>query len=168
MKFMKNSSVQFSSVQSLSVVWLFATHGLQHTRSPCLSPTPGVYSKSCPLSWWCHPNISSSVGPFSSNLQSSPVSGSFPMSQFFASGGQVLRFHLQHQSWVKLKCSIASFVSDGRIKGKMKENLINCISLEPKRQTQNYIKMKQRSPLFHPVIYDFHVFLSQIDMTIIS
>ena len=51
-------------------------------------PTPGVYSNSCPLSWWCHPTISSSVVPFSSRLQSFPASGSFQMSQFFATGGQ--------------------------------------------------------------------------------
>ena len=63
-------------------------HGLQHARPLCPSPTPGVYSNSCPLSWWCHPTISSSVIPFSSCLQSFPASGSFPMSQFFASGGQ--------------------------------------------------------------------------------
>jgi len=63
-------------------------HGLQHTRPPCPSPTPGVYSNSCPLSWWCHPTISSSVIPFSSCLQPFPASGSFPMSQFFTSGGQ--------------------------------------------------------------------------------
>ena len=63
-------------------------HGLQHTSPPCSSPTPGVYSNSCPLSWWCHPTISSSVVPFSSHLQSFPASGSFLMSQFFASGGQ--------------------------------------------------------------------------------
>ena len=63
-------------------------HGLQHARPPCPSPTPGVYSNSCPLSWWCHPTISSSVLPFSSCLQSFPASGSFPVSQFFASGGQ--------------------------------------------------------------------------------
>ena len=62
--------------------------GLQHTRPPCPSPTPGVYSNSCPLSQWCHPTISSSVIPFSSCLQSFPASGSFPMSQFFTSGGQ--------------------------------------------------------------------------------
>ena len=55
---------------------------------PCPSPTPGVYSNSSPLSQWCHPTISSSVVPFSSCLQSFPASGSFPMSQFFASGGQ--------------------------------------------------------------------------------
>ena len=63
-------------------------HGLQHTRPPCLSPTPGVYPNSCPLSQWCHPTISSSVVPFSSRLQSFPASGSFQMSQFFVSGGQ--------------------------------------------------------------------------------
>ena len=62
-------------------------HELQH-RLPCPSPTPGAYSNSCPLSWWCHPIISSSVDPFSSCLQSFPASGSFWMSQFFASGGQ--------------------------------------------------------------------------------
>ena len=63
-------------------------HGLQHSRPPCPSPTPRVYSNSCPLSRWCHPTISSSVVPFSSCLQSFPASGSFQMSQFFASGSQ--------------------------------------------------------------------------------
>ena len=65
-------------------------HGLEHTRllPPCPSPTPGVCWNSCPLSWWCHPTISSSVIPFSSCPQSFPASGSYPMSQFFASGGQ--------------------------------------------------------------------------------
>ena len=56
--------------------------------SPCPSPTPGTYSKSCPLSQWCHPTILSSVLPFSSRLRSFPASGSFPVSQFFTSGGQ--------------------------------------------------------------------------------
>ena len=63
-------------------------HGLQHSRPPCSSLTPRVYSNSCPLSWWCHPAISSSVVPFSSCFQSFPASGSFQMSQFFALGGQ--------------------------------------------------------------------------------
>ena len=63
-------------------------HELQHTRPPCPSPTPRVCSNSSPLSWWCHPTISSSVIPFSSCLQSFPAPGSFQMSQFFASGGQ--------------------------------------------------------------------------------
>ena len=79
------SSVQFScSVRSDSLL----THGLQHARPPCPSPTPGVYLNSCPSRWWCHPTISSPVGSFSSHLQSFPASGSFPMSQLFASGGQ--------------------------------------------------------------------------------
>ena len=62
-------------------------HGLQHARPPCPSPTPRVYSNSCPLSRWCHPTISYLVVPFSSHLQSFPALGSFPMNQFFASGG---------------------------------------------------------------------------------
>ena len=64
-------------------------HGLQHARLPC-SSSPGSCSNSCPLSRWCHPMISSSVIPFSC-LQSFPSSGSFPMTQFFASGGQSIR-----------------------------------------------------------------------------
>ena len=63
-------------------------HEPQHTRPPCPSPTPRVYPNSCPLSWWCHPTISSSVVPFSCRLQSVPASGSFQMSQLFASCGQ--------------------------------------------------------------------------------
>ena len=77
-------SVQFSSVVSNSL-W---PHEPQHARPPCLSPTPGIYSNSRPLSQWCHPTISSSIVPFSSCPQSFPASGSFQMSQFFASGGQ--------------------------------------------------------------------------------
>ena len=80
--------LDISSVQSLSCVRLLWPHGLQHTRPPCLSPTAGVCSNSCPLSRWCHPTISSSVISFSSCLQSFPASGSFPLSQFFASSGQ--------------------------------------------------------------------------------
>ena len=63
-------------------------HGLQHTRLPCPSPTPGTCLNSCSSSRWCHPTILSSIAPLSSCLQSFPASGSFPMSQFFASGGQ--------------------------------------------------------------------------------
>ena len=78
-------SVQFShSVVSNAL----QPHRLQHVWLPCPSPTPRVYSNSYPLSRWCHPTISSSVVPFSSCLQSFPASGSFPMSQFFASSGQ--------------------------------------------------------------------------------
>ena len=80
--------IQFShSVMSNSL----RPHGLQHARPPCPSPTPGVYSNSCPSRRWCHPAISSSVVPFSSRLQSFPASGSFLVSQFFTSGGQRIR-----------------------------------------------------------------------------
>ena len=91
-----NSFISFPS----SLLWLLLlfsrsivsdslqAHGLQHARLPCLSPTPGACSNSCPSSWWCHPTIASSVIPFSSHLQSFPASGSFLMSQFFTSGGQ--------------------------------------------------------------------------------
>ena len=78
-------TVQFSpSVVSNSL----QPHESQHARPPCPSPTPGVHPKPCPLSRWCHPTISSSVVPFSSCPQSFPASGSFPMSQLFALGGQ--------------------------------------------------------------------------------
>ena len=79
------SSVQFSLSAMSDSLWL---HGPQHARPPCPSPTPRVYSNSSPLSQSCHPNISSSVIPFSSCPQSFPESGSFQMSQLFASGGQ--------------------------------------------------------------------------------
>ena len=78
------SSVQFScSVMSNNL----QPHGLQQARPSCPLPIPGVYSNLCPLSWWWHPTISSSIDPFSSHLQSFPASGSFQMSLFFASGG---------------------------------------------------------------------------------
>ena len=103
-----SSTVQFSHSVVSDSLW---PHGLQHTRPPCSSPTPGAYSNSCPLSRWCHPTISSSVVPFSSCLQSFPASGSFPMSQLFARGGQSNRvsasasasvFPMNIQDWFPL------------------------------------------------------------------
>ena len=79
------SSVQFSHSIMSSSLW---RHGLQHARLPCPSSTPSACSNSCLLSRWCHPTISSSFVPFSSYLRSFPASRSFPMSLFFASGGQ--------------------------------------------------------------------------------
>ena len=79
------ASVQFKCLVVFNSLRL---HRLHHARPPCPSPTPGVYSNSRPSSRWCHPTISSSVVPFSSCLQSFLASGSFPKSQFFASGGQ--------------------------------------------------------------------------------
>ena len=82
---MKYKSVRLSrSVMSYSL----RPDGLQHARLPCPSPTPRACSNACPLSWWCHPTISFSVIPFSFCLQSFPASGSFPVSQLFASGDQ--------------------------------------------------------------------------------
>ena len=108
-------SVQFTcSVVSESL----QPHGLQHTSLPYPSPTPGACSNTRQLSQWCHPTISSSVVPFSSCLQSFPASGSFPMSQFFASGSQSIgasasvsvisvniqgRFPLGFTGWISLQ-----------------------------------------------------------------
>ena len=88
------ASGQFNSVQSLSCVRLFATPRLQHARPPCPSPTPGVYSNSCPLSQWCYPTISSSVVPFSSRIRVrfKWISSSHQVAK-------VLEFQLQHQSF---------------------------------------------------------------------
>ena len=98
-------SVQFSSVQVLSRVWLSDPMAM-HARLPCRSLSPRVCSNSCPLSQWCHPNISSSVTPFSC-LQSCPASGSFPVSQLFASGGESIRasasvLPMNIQGWLPL------------------------------------------------------------------
>ena len=100
------SSVQFNcSVMSNSL----RPHGLQHTRPPCLSPTPRVCTSSCPPNRWCHLTVSSSVIPFSSHLQSFPASGSFQTSQFFSSGGQSIGvsvstsvFPMNIQNWFPL------------------------------------------------------------------
>ena len=99
-------SVQFShSVVSNSL----QLHGQQHTRPPCPSPTPWVYSNSCPLSQWCHPTISFFVIPFFSCLQSFPASEAFQMSQFFTSGDQSIGvsalasvFPINIQDWFSL------------------------------------------------------------------
>ena len=141
-------SQEKSSVQLLSHVWLFAApwiiahqtslssvqfsrsvvsdslqpHGLQHARPPCPSPTHGACSDSCPSSQWYHPTISSSVVPFSSCLQSFPASGSFPISQFFASGGQSIGtsastsvLPMNIQDWFPLGLtSLISFQSKGK------------------------------------------------------
>ena len=85
------------------------SHGLQHTRLPCPSPSPRVCSNSCPLSQWCHPTILSSVAHFSSHPQSFPASGSFPVSGLFESGGQSIGasalasvFPMNSQGWFSL------------------------------------------------------------------
>ena len=108
------SSVQFShSVMSDSL----RLHGLQHTRFPCPSPTPGAYSNSCPLNRWCHPTISASVIPVSFRLQSFPASGSFPMSRLFASSGQSIGASAspsnEYSALISYKIDSISLVSKG-------------------------------------------------------
>ena len=97
-------SVQFRCSVVSNSLW---PHGLQFTRLPCPSPSPGAYSNLCPSSWWCHPTISFSVISSSSCLQSFPASGSFPTSQFFASGSQSIRasssvLPMNIQDWLPL------------------------------------------------------------------
>ena len=94
---LSHSSVQFSRSVMFDSLW---PHEPQHYRPPFPSPTPGVHPNPCPSSWWCHPIFSSSVVPFSSCPQSLQASGSFPVSQLFASGGPSIasKFQLQHQS----------------------------------------------------------------------
>ena len=89
----------FSTAQSLSHVRLCHPMNCSNARPPCPSPAPGVYPNSCPSSQWCHPAISSCVIHFSSCPQSFPASGSFPMSQLFASAAKVPEFQLQPQSF---------------------------------------------------------------------
>ena len=100
---------QFSRSVVSDSLW---PHEPQHTRPPCLSPTPGVHPNSCASSRWCHPAISSSVVPFSSCLQSFPASGSFPMSQLFAWGCQstgvsasATVLPMNTQDWSPLGCT---------------------------------------------------------------
>ena len=101
-----NNSVKFSCLVVSDSLW---PHESQHTRPPCPSPTPRVHPNPCPLSRWCHPTISSSVVPFFSCPQSFPASGSFPMSQLFASAGQSTRasastsvLPINNQDWSSL------------------------------------------------------------------
>ena len=104
--FLLTISSQFSSVQSLSHVWPFATPWTTAHQASCPSVTPGAYSNSCPSSRWWHPPISSSLIPFSPHLPSCPAPESFPMTQFFASGGQSIGvsastsiFSMNTQDW---------------------------------------------------------------------
>ena len=102
------------------------SHGLQHVRPPCPSPTPGVHSNSCPSHQWCHPTISSSVVPIASCLQSFPVSGSFPMSRFFTWGGQSIGVSalasvlpMKIQDWFPLASRPGSKLASPTLKGKL-------------------------------------------------
>ena len=130
-------------------------HGLQHTRLPCPSPSPGACSNSCPLSQWCHPTILSSVIPFSSCLQSIPASESFPVSQLLASAGQNIgasasasvpsmniqdRFHLGWTGWISLESKGLSRVFSNTIWGQAKgiQKLIKKIIWDGNGNTLQY------------------------------
>ena len=152
---MNRASVQFScSVVSDS----FWPHGLQHTRLPCSSPSPGACSNSCP-SQWCHPTISSSVNPFSSCLQSFPPSGSFLMIWLFALGGQ------------SIGASTAASVLPKNIQGWSPLGLTGLISLLPKGLSRVFPSSKasflQRSVFF--IVQLSHLYMTigkTIDLTI--
>ena len=115
-------------VLSLSFVWLFVTHGLQHARLPYPSPSPRACSNSCPLNGWCHPTISSSVILYSSCPQSFPESGSFPMSRLFTSGGQSIgasgsAFSMNIQDWFPLGLTgLISLLSKGTLKSLLQQH----------------------------------------------
>ena len=99
-----HATVQFSSVTQLCPMLC----DLKHARPPCPSPTPRVYSNSCPLSRWCHPTISSSVVPFSSCPECFPASGSFQMSQLFAWGGQSIGVSASiHATMAELRAEVS-------------------------------------------------------------
>ena len=111
-------------------------HGLQHTRLPCLSPSPRVCSDSCPLSWWCHPIISSSVIPFSSCFQSFPASGSSPLSRLFALSGQSIgvsasasALPMNIQGWFPLE--LTGSISSKHYLEYIKSYLLKIIALFP-------------------------------------
>ena len=117
-KWQWGGGVKFSHSVLSDSLW---THGLHHARPPCPSPIPGVYSNSCLFSRWCHPTILSSVVPISLHLQSFPASGSFPMSQFFTSGGQ------------SIGISVSSSVPPMNIQDWFPLGLTGMISLQSKR-----------------------------------
>ena len=147
-EFTKFSSVQFSRSVVSDFLW---PHGLQHIRLPCPSPTPGVCSNSRPLSQWCHPTISSSVAPFSSHLQPFPASGSFLMSQFFASGGQ------------SIGVSASTSVLPMNIQDWFPSGCTGWISLQSKELSRVFSNTTKASILSHSVF--FIVQLSHLYMT---
>ena len=137
---------QFSSVQSFSHVQFFVTHGLQYTRLPCPSLSPGVWSNSCPLSQWCHPTISSSVAPFSASPQSFPASPSFLMSQLFPSGGQ------------SIGASASTLVLPMNIQDWFPSGLTGLICLQSRRLKHQFksISSSELSLLYGPTLTSIH------------
>ena len=125
-------SVQFSHSVMSDSLW---PHESQHARPPCPSPTPRVHPNSCPLSWWCHPTISSSLVPFSSCPQSFPASGSFPMSQLFSSGGHSIGVSVQSvppmntQDWYPLGWTSWISLQSKGLSGVFSNTRVHCTRL---------------------------------------
>ena len=134
------SSVQFGRSVMYDSLW---PHGLKHARLPCPSPSPKICSNSNPLSQWCHPTISSSVVPFSSCPQSFPASGSFPVSQLFASGGQ------------SVGVSVSASVLPVNIQGWFPLGLTGLISLQSKELSRVFSNPTvQKHQFFGTRLYD--------------
>ena len=146
-----DDSVQFSHSVVSNSLW---PHWLQHARLPCLSPAPRAYSNSCPLSRWYHPIISPSLVPFSSCFQSFPASGSFPMSQFFPSGGQ------------SIGTSASASVLPKNIQDWFPLGLTGLISLLSKRLSRVFANtIVQNHQFFSTQFFFFMVQLSHLSMT---
>ena len=142
----------FSSVQSLSHVWVFVTPWTAARQASLSITNSGVYSNSCPSSWWCHPTMSSSVVPFSSHLQSFPASGSFQMSQFFASDGQ------------RIGASASASVLPVNIQDWFPLGLTGWISLQSKRLWSLLQHHSSKASILHHSAF-FIVQLSHLYMT---
>ena len=146
-----------ADVKDISLVQLLGHdslwhHGLQHARLLCPSPTPRAYSNSCLLSQWYYPAISSSVIPFSFHLQFSPASGSFPMSQFFTSGGQsagvsasALFLPINMQNWFPLGWT--GWIS---LQSKRLSSIFSNTTVQKHQFFINQLKMKHISPSLNP------------------
>ena len=147
------TSVQFSCSVVSNSLW---PHGLQHVRFPCPSPTPGAWSNSCLSSWWCHPTISSSVVPFSSCFLSSSESGSFQMSQFFASGGQSIGASASASVLTLNNSGLISFRIDSfdlSVQGTLKDLL------------QHHSSKASTSLLYGPILTSIHDYWKNHNLT---
>ena len=135
------SSVQFSHSVVSDSLW---HHEPQHTRPPCPSPTSRVHPNPCPSSWWCHPTISSSVLCFSSAPQSFPASGSFQMSQLFASGGQSITSWQIDVETVETVTYFIFLVSKTTADGDCSHEMKRCLLRGRKVMTNLYSILKSR------------------------
>ena len=150
--------IAFCCCSVTQCVWLFGTQWTTVLQVSLSSPSPRVYSNSCPLSWWCHPTISSSVVPFSSYLQSFPASGSFLISQFFPSGGQSIGVSASSISSSNEYSELISFTIDWfdllAVQGTLKSLLQHHSSVTPnlccdETKLQIFVVMRQKPRNIH-------------------